>query len=375
MANNLENIDMPADKKAYIISKLNPVLEEMVTRIVTDLPEDLPGHADELRMLWYESMQNQLAKLRAEIRTSIGDDGTGLDSDAESEAEDDEDYVDDLPANFLMPESQKGKTRASVSAEAYGAWNVKQAFTAPILSKSFMFASVEEREMAVVVDAMAEVKLEAGVRVIKQGDDGDFLFVIEEGTLDCIKEIDGEEKVVKTCESGDVFGELSLLYNCPRAAHVQSKDACVLWKLDRETFNHIVKDAAAEKRERYETFLQKVPLLAAMGAYERSQIADALKPQSFADSDAVIMTQGEPGDVFYILEEGSAYAEKNGARVMEYSPGSYFGELALIKNEPRAATVKAGELGAKLLALDRRSFKRLLGSVEELLRKQADEYQ
>ncbi|KAF4740730.1 hypothetical protein FOZ62_009546 [Perkinsus olseni] len=112
-----------------------------------------------------------------------------------------------------------------------------------------------------------------------------------------------------------------------------------------------------------------------MGAYERSQIADALKPQSFADADAVIMTQGEPGDVFYILEEGSAYAEKNGSRVMEYSPGSYFGELALIKNEPRAATVKAGGSGAKLLALDRRSFKRLLGSVEEMLRKQADEYQ
>ncbi|KAF4680102.1 hypothetical protein FOZ63_024902, partial [Perkinsus olseni] len=88
-------------------------------------------------------------------------------------------------------------------------------------------------------------------------------------------------------------------------------------------------DAAAKKRERYKTFLQKVPLLAAMGAYERSQvrvmslasepscivIADALKPQSFADADAVIMTQGEPGDVFYILEEGSAYAEKNGSRV------------------------------------------------------------
>ncbi|KAF4735926.1 hypothetical protein FOZ63_008788, partial [Perkinsus olseni] len=191
MANNLENIDMPADKKAYIMSKLNPVLEEMVTRIVTELPEDLPGYmiaflrekagprakgSDEGTLrAENEELKNQLAKLRAEIRASIGDDGGGLDSDAESEAEDDEDYVDDLPANFLMPESQKGKTRASVSAEAYGAWNVKQAFTAPvvpkseeqkqrirkILSKSFMFASVEEREMAVVVDAMAEVKLEA----------------------------------------------------------------------------------------------------------------------------------------------------------------------------------------------------------------------
>ncbi|KAF4665971.1 hypothetical protein FOL47_004341 [Perkinsus chesapeaki] len=393
MANNLDNIDMPSDKKEYIVAKLNPVLEEMVTRIVTDLPEDLPKYmidflkekagpsgakessGDESALREENAqLKKQLAELRKATANysllsaklqSTDDCGTttNADSDVESDEEDD-DEVDELPEAFLMPENQKGKNRQSVSAEAYGAWNVKQAFTPPVvdkteeqkarirevLGKSFMFANVEEKEMAVVVDAMEEVKLDAGVRVIKQGDDGDFLFVIEEGTLDCIKEINGEEKVVKTCESGDVFGELSLLYNCPRAAHVQSKDACVLWKLDRETFNHIVKDAAAKKRERYESFLHKVPLLAAIGAYEHSQIADALKPQSVGAGE-VIMSQGEPGDTFYILEEGEAYAEKDGAKVMDYASGSYFGELALIKNEPRAATVKAGGLAAAMVTV------------------------
>jgi len=54
---------------------------------------------------------------------------------------------------------------------------------------------------------------------------------------------------------------LALLYNCPRAATIRGKTDSILFSLDRETFNHIVKDAAAKKREYYENFLAKVELL------------------------------------------------------------------------------------------------------------------
>jgi cAMP-dependent protein kinase regulator len=46
-----------------------------------------------------------------------------------------------------------------------------------------------------------------------------------------------------------MFGELALLYNVPRAATIFANEECVLWKLDRDVFNHIVKDAARMKRE------------------------------------------------------------------------------------------------------------------------------
>merc|ERR1719191_1602335 len=106
------------------------------------------------------------------------------------------------------------------------------------------------------------------------------MFIIEEGTVECFKTIDGAPKLVKTCATGDAFGELALLYNCPRAASVESRDHCVLWQLDRQTFNHIVKDAAAAKRQRYEGFLKSVPLFQSMEPYEIQQLVDALKPES-----------------------------------------------------------------------------------------------
>jgi cAMP-dependent protein kinase regulator len=97
--------------------------------------------------------------------------------------------------------------------------------------------------------------------------------------------------MVKSCEPGDVFGELALLYNCPRAASVEARDKCVLWQLDRDTFNGCVKvrtsvyfphpffahqDAAAKKREKYEMFLSKVPLLQGIDSYERSQVSKSV---------------------------------------------------------------------------------------------------
>ncbi len=70
-----------------------------------------------------------------------------------------------------------------------------------------------------------------------------------------------------------------MLYNCPRAATIAAKTDSDLWSLDRNTFNHIVKDAAAQKREKYEEFLKKVSILSNMDAYERSKLADALKEE------------------------------------------------------------------------------------------------
>jgi cAMP-dependent protein kinase regulator len=57
---------------------------------------------------------------------------------------------------------------------------------------------------------------------------------------------------LKKYQPGESFGELSLLYNAPRAATIIADDEAILWSLDRNTFTHIVKDSASKKREKYE---------------------------------------------------------------------------------------------------------------------------
>ena len=53
---------------------------------------------------------------------------------------------------------------------------------------------------------------------------------------------------LKNYQPGEGFGELALLYNAPRAATITAETEAIVWKLDRDVFNHIVKDAASKKR-------------------------------------------------------------------------------------------------------------------------------
>ena len=86
---------------------------------------------------------------------------------------------------------------------------------------------------------------------------------------------------MKKYQAGDAFGELALLYNAPRAATIIADNDCLLWVLDRETFNHIVKDSSRVRREKYEAFLTKVKILESMEAYERSVLSDAFVEETF----------------------------------------------------------------------------------------------
>ena len=93
---------------------------------------------------------------------------------------------------------------------------------------------------------------------------------------------------MKKYEPGEAFGELALLYNAPRAATIQADNDSLLWCLDRETFNHIVKDSSRKRREKYENFLAQVKILESMDSYERSILSDAFIEEKFKAGEFVI---------------------------------------------------------------------------------------
>ena len=113
-----------------------------------------------------------------------------------------------------------------------------------------------------------------------------------------------------------------------------------------------------------------------MYTYERSKLADCIKEKKVASGE-VIIKQGDQGNDFYILVDGYAEATLDSnpdEGVMEYQPGDYFGELALLRNEPRAANIIARE-DCKVITLDRKSFKRLLGPLDQILKRNISNYQ
>lgn len=397
---------MPGKKsKAEIGEIISPILEKLVNRLLILKPEDpIPYMVQYLEDSKGKGAQplskkesEELARLRVQfskMKSKLGsdDEDAKMEEEEHSSEDDEDDYIDDLPESAQT--KMKAPARTSVSAEAYGIYFKKSDFEPRVIEKSdemkekirsrllesFMFAHLDDKDLQIVIDAMEEKLYDPGIDVIVQGDDGAELFLVGEGTLECFRVMNKGKPPTKLreYEPGDAFGELALLYNAPRAATITAKTRSVLYSLDRDTFNFIVKDSAVKKRERYEKSLKKVKVLESVSLYERSQIADAIIEEKFAPGDVVIK-QGDVGNTFYMIAEGEAIAYKifeeggENTEVMQYKPGDYFGELALLRNEPRAASVVA-KTDLVVMKLERNSFKRMIGPLEEILKRNLENY-
>ena len=294
------------------------------------------------------------------------------------------------PGDFLQPSATILARRTSVSAESILVDSDTNEPT-PVFPKTpeqltriknsikanFIFRDLDEEQASGVLNAMQEVSVPANEVVIRQGDEGEYFYVVESGLLHCFIKPDtlppaaftAHEKTAGTanskdgkgeggagagaddrfvapnyhpefgqkvaeCPPGTSFGELALMYGHPRAATVLSIEPSTLWRVDRITFRTIILKAAHRRRTMYEHFLSTVPLLASLSPEERSKIADALTSKVYADG-AVVVKQGEPGDTFFLVEEGEAVVTKKlsgeeGER--EYNrlrKGDYFGGACL----------------------------------------------
>lgn len=243
----------------------------------------------------------------------------------------------------------------------------------------FIFRSLDSQDMQDILDAMFEVKVTAGDMVIRQGDDGDNFYVVEQGKFQIyVINDDGSKDVRGEYENSGSFGELALMYNQPRAATVVALTDGSLWAMDRNTFRKIVLKRAYKKRKDFEALFERVTVLQGLNGYERMNLCDALVSQRFSNGQTIIV-QGDIANGMYFIESGNVKIVKKleDGSVMELAilgKGDYFGELALIEHKPRAASVYAIGDNVKLAFLDVRAFERLLGSCIDRMEKNCAMY-
>jgi ABC-type lipoprotein export system ATPase subunit len=213
--------------------------------------------------------------------------------------------------------------------------------------------------------------------IIRQGERGDKFYILLDGKADVyINMPGGSELKVNQLEPGQYFGEMALLSGGVRAATVKaSQDSPVsVVALDEKAFNALIDDSRSLREElmglveRRNTYHQ-LQTLSSLDEHVLSSILKDSKPIIYNEGQDIIK-QGEVGDSFYLLLDGQVDILIKGEHggevpVNQLSRGSYFGEMALMGNKRRNATVRVSKgHSAKLIELSVGVFDRLEDSSE-----------
>ncbi|NXT23215.1 KAP0 kinase, partial [Syrrhaptes paradoxus] len=347
---------------------IQQILKDCIVQLCTVRPERPMGFLRE----YFERLEKE------ETKQLLNQQKSGSRSDSR------EDEISPPPP--MNPVVKGRRRRGAISAEVYteedAASYVRKvipkdyktmAALAKAIEKNVLFAHLDDNERSDIFDAMFPVTYIAGETVIEQGNSQDTVGLVFPPRA-AFQVYVNNEWATSVGEGGS-FGELALIYGTPRAATVKAKTNVKLWGIDRDSYRRILMAICALKRSLLMNYINS---LESLDKWERLTVADALEPVQFEDGQKIVV-QGEPGDEFFIILEGTAAVLQRRSENEEFvevgrlAPSDYFGEIALLMNRPRAATVVARGL-LKCVKLDRPRFERVLGPCSDILKRNIQQY-
>ena len=206
--------------------------------------------------------------------------------------------------------------------------------------------------------------LAAGATVFRRNDYTSSFFSILRGTVRIQIDADDPSKIV-TLGPGAFFGEMGLISGRRRSATVLAASDCVLFETPRRTMLKLIQSVDSVRRTVDQVaIMRQVQMHLAPGipASELKELVETAEIQKFLAGETIFM-QGDKGDHMHLIRSGSCTVSMRvGGRdvVLSYVPsGNYIGEMALLSDMPRAATVKAAH-NTETICIKGDVFKRLL---------------
>lgn len=203
-----------------------------------------------------------------------------------------------------------------------------------------------------------------GDTVFRQGDRADAFYLIRHGRI-AIEDQDpetGDTRTIRVMARGESFGEMGLLEAGTRQATARALDQVELFRVDKNAFDRLLADQI--QAPSFGPTMQAYAELRALPPFQRlasNQLDELLEHGGFvsAQPGEILVQQGDAGDAFYVVASGRAEVVQDGAVLGEVGPGGHFGEIALLEDVPRTASVVA-RAPLRAFRLDREGFDAVL---------------
>ena len=236
------------------------------------------------------------------------------------------------------------------------------------------FNALPADELSRIAAVVEEQRCVAGDLIVREGDVGDALYLIADGSTQVVgRAFDGSDVVVVRLESGQFFGEQALLPGGSRRrnASVRAVGPCRLLRLSRDalmgsldddsTLGRAFRELGDQQKALRESHLREAVL-------RKLNLADRYDIVRYGEGEWVFR-QGDPGEKVYLILSGAARVVQEDAdgagNLAELGAGQFFGELAVLEQAPRSASVVATSR-LELASIDGGWFRTVLDTHPEL---------
>ncbi len=235
-----------------------------------------------------------------------------------------------------------------------------------LLRHTRLFLKIDDEQFTDLLSHVTEVRFPPGRTIIHEGETADYLYIIKEGVLQVFTTNPKNERVILArLEKGAYVGEQALIQPTPgkRNASARTLTSVTLLKIDHSSFLKVLeKDSELKKELKSIGFKQLISKLQALETeFDIAQYLledkESFETKSFKAGETII-NQGEQPNGAFLLLTGNVEVFKDGNLICTTTPGYLIGELSLIINQPRQATVKAqGDVSTYFIPTDK--FKEL----------------
>jgi cAMP-dependent protein kinase regulator len=238
-----------------------------------------------------------------------------------------------------------------------------------------LFSELNRNELHEVVNRLTAKRVARGSFLCKESDPGDSIYIISSGKVGVLKYSKKKQGdiLLATLHEGDFFGEFGFFSDRKRHATVRALADLEVLEISRNDFDEITKVHPRMrnilvnfyKKRIIDTLLAFSPLFRQLQPHQRAQLVSRFKLRRIAEN-RLIFKQGSPPTSFFVIKSGAVevFAEKRAeprVTLGSLRGGDFFGEISLIFNRPRMASVRTIKT-TELLELQKADFDHVVGA-------------
>ncbi len=250
-----------------------------------------------------------------------------------------------------------------------------------------LFSDLKKAELSRIMEKIQARWFGKGKAICKEGDPGNSIFILSRGKVAVLRQQPGKGKTkLSELKEGDFFGEFGYFSKSRRQATVEALEDTEVLELTKEELQKIVQEFPSVSQVLFKFYKERVldNLLAASALFqgvspgERRQILEHLTLKEVPAGTRVIQ-EGDPGDCMYIIKSGEvevSTSDPKGQKLIlaTLEEGDYFGEISLITQRVRTASVTALR-ATELIRLGKEDFDRFISRHPETLESLEDSLQ